>query len=233
MNPEHGPPSDAHARPPSGWSRARRVAASLSKRGRRATPSSSVSRRQEPSSSLPQYIGDWMLHCHLPHHMMNQMVSMVGPMTHAGEGLHAGMGMTQGMGMVTGGHALSEELGPGLGAGAGRSSYARAPDNPFGRPSTTCKRVPGPTQGARPRVQAGSRVPPRHVDADGRAGNQTRDARPSQRLDGGHDGHDGRWCELCPTNSTTRSRSSKLNSRNRKNSCDRNGRNAATQENAS
>ena len=29
--------------------------------------------------------GDWHLHCHLPHHMMNQMVSMVGPimMTHA------------------------------------------------------------------------------------------------------------------------------------------------------
>ncbi len=26
-----------------------------------------------------KYIGDWMLHCHLPHHMMNQMVSMVGP----------------------------------------------------------------------------------------------------------------------------------------------------------
>ncbi len=25
-------------------------------------------------------IGDWMLHCHLPHHMMNQMVTMVGPM---------------------------------------------------------------------------------------------------------------------------------------------------------
>jgi len=23
--------------------------------------------------------GDWMLHCHLPHHMMNQMVPMVGP----------------------------------------------------------------------------------------------------------------------------------------------------------
>ena len=27
--------------------------------------------------------GDWMLHCHLPHHMMNQMVSSVGPMTRA------------------------------------------------------------------------------------------------------------------------------------------------------
>ncbi len=25
--------------------------------------------------------GDWMLHCHLPHHMMNQMSSNVGPMT--------------------------------------------------------------------------------------------------------------------------------------------------------
>jgi FtsP/CotA-like multicopper oxidase with cupredoxin domain len=28
--------------------------------------------------------GDWMLHCHLPHHMMNQMVSNVGPMTRSG-----------------------------------------------------------------------------------------------------------------------------------------------------
>ena len=28
-----------------------------------------------------KYIGDWMLHCHLPHHMMNQMVSMVGPIS--------------------------------------------------------------------------------------------------------------------------------------------------------
>lgn len=36
-------------------------------------------------------IGDWMLHCHLPHHMMNQMVSMVGPMNHlahAGQSAH-------------------------------------------------------------------------------------------------------------------------------------------------
>ena len=27
-----------------------------------------------------KYPGDWMLHCHLPHHMMNHMVAMVGPM---------------------------------------------------------------------------------------------------------------------------------------------------------
>lgn len=29
-----------------------------------------------------KYVGDWMVHCHLPHHMMNQMVSMVGPISH-------------------------------------------------------------------------------------------------------------------------------------------------------
>ena len=28
-----------------------------------------------------RYTGDWMMHCHMPHHMMNQMVSMAGPMT--------------------------------------------------------------------------------------------------------------------------------------------------------
>jgi FtsP/CotA-like multicopper oxidase with cupredoxin domain len=33
------------------------------------------------------HVGDWMLHCHLPHHMMNQMVSMVGPF--AAESAHA------------------------------------------------------------------------------------------------------------------------------------------------
>ncbi|MBI3950878.1 MAG: copper oxidase [Acidobacteria bacterium] len=63
--------------------------------------------------------GDWMLHCHLPHHMMNQMVSMVGPMSHAGRGMHTGMGMEEGMGIVREDHALSEELGPSLGRGMG------------------------------------------------------------------------------------------------------------------
>ncbi len=36
-----------------------------------------------------KYVGDWMLHCHLPHHMMNQMVAMVGPVTHEAHGEHA------------------------------------------------------------------------------------------------------------------------------------------------
>ncbi len=37
-------------------------------------------------------VGDWMLHCHLPHHMMNQMVSTAGPLTRPGHGM-AGMDM--------------------------------------------------------------------------------------------------------------------------------------------
>jgi FtsP/CotA-like multicopper oxidase with cupredoxin domain len=32
-------------------------------------------------------VGDWMLHCHLPHHMMNQMASNVGPMTRIGQAM--------------------------------------------------------------------------------------------------------------------------------------------------
>ena len=46
--------------------------------------------------------GDWMFHCHLPHHMMNQMSSNVGPMTRMGLGMPAGVDMNTGMGMLTG-----------------------------------------------------------------------------------------------------------------------------------
>jgi FtsP/CotA-like multicopper oxidase with cupredoxin domain len=66
-----------------------------------------------------KYLGDWMLHCHLPHHMMNQMVSMVGPIHHGGHGMHTGAGMEEGMGMLRKGDALSEEFGPALGRGLG------------------------------------------------------------------------------------------------------------------
>lgn len=38
-----------------------------------------------------KYAGDWMVHCHMPHHGMNQMVSMVGPMMR--QGGMAGMNM--------------------------------------------------------------------------------------------------------------------------------------------
>src|SRR6202020_754381 len=54
--------------------------------------------------------GDWMLHCHLPHHMMNQMSSNVGPMTRR-PGMPAGLDMERGMGMLRQGSASSEENG--------------------------------------------------------------------------------------------------------------------------
>ena len=67
--------------------------------------------------------GDWMLHCHLPHHMMNQMSSNVGPMTRRMQ-MPAGEGMEQGMGMMRGGSPTSEENGPSLGRGMGVGSTA-------------------------------------------------------------------------------------------------------------
>jgi len=60
--------------------------------------------------------GDWMLHCHLPHHMMNQMVSMVGPLV---AGHQAGMRT----GSMEAGMGISEEraLSPGNGPAFGRT----------------------------------------------------------------------------------------------------------------
>ncbi|HSE97133.1 MAG TPA: multicopper oxidase domain-containing protein, partial [Blastocatellia bacterium] len=79
------------------------------------------------------YPGDWMLHCHLPHHMMNQMVSMVGPMAHVGHGMQTGKGMEEGMGMIRRGHALSEDLGPGMGRGMGMATREKEVSNMVGQ----------------------------------------------------------------------------------------------------
>jgi hypothetical protein len=64
--------------------------------------------------------GDWMIHCHLPHHMMNQMSSNVGKMTRTA-GMPAGGDMNTGMGMLQGipGAPLGEDYGPALGRGLG------------------------------------------------------------------------------------------------------------------
>jgi manganese oxidase len=70
-----------------------------------------------------KFPGDWILHCHLPHHMMNAMVSMVGPMAHGG-GMRTGAGMEEGMGMMRG-HALSRENGPAFGRGMGMAAEER------------------------------------------------------------------------------------------------------------
>jgi manganese oxidase len=100
---------------------------------------------------VAKYPGDWMLHCHLPHHMMNQMVSMVGPMAHGGS-LQTGKGMEEGMGIMKG-HALSEENAPGFGRGMGMTTaekpmspmVGRTPQNPGGGHGTGSgqRRVPG------------------------------------------------------------------------------------------
>ncbi len=64
--------------------------------------------------------GDWMIHCHLPHHMMNQMSSNVGKMTRIA-GMPAGGDMNTGMGMLKGtpGAPMGEDYGPTLGRGLG------------------------------------------------------------------------------------------------------------------
>ncbi len=68
--------------------------------------------------------GDWMLHCHLPHHMMNQMSSNVGKMTRPGSGMAAGVDMNTGMGMLQGtpGAPMGEDYGTSLGRGMGFGS---------------------------------------------------------------------------------------------------------------
>lgn len=71
--------------------------------------------------------GEWMLHCHLPHHMMNQMASTVGPMTET-HGLPVGVNMPESMGMAMEGPALSKEYGASLGRGMGLSSRLMAPE---------------------------------------------------------------------------------------------------------
>ena len=100
-------------------------------------------------------VGEWMLHCHLPHHMMNQMASMVGPMAHMGAGMHSGMGMEEGMGVVRQGQATSEQLGPSLGRATGITTFDRPTSNAVGQENQhqhmnqnqkqtgTEKRVPG------------------------------------------------------------------------------------------
>lgn len=69
--------------------------------------------------------GDWMLHCHLPHHMMNQMSSSVGPITRLGQGMQAGASMEEAMGMLRDGSATSRNKGPSLGRGMGVGATAQ------------------------------------------------------------------------------------------------------------
>lgn len=91
-------------------------------------------------------LGDWMLHCHLPHHMMNAMSSSVGPMTRR-PGMPMGEGMDEGMGMPTMGSPrspLSDEYGPSLGRGMGVGSTNDLPttNSPLS-PQQAAQAMPG------------------------------------------------------------------------------------------
>jgi hypothetical protein len=99
--------------------------------------------------------GDWHFHCHLPHHMMNQMASMVGPimMGHA-SGARPGT-MEAGMGIIEGG-ALGEAASPALGRtiGVGAEAERPVPNMPLaGNPQVTFMqpgRTTAPNQGLFP-----------------------------------------------------------------------------------
>src|SRR5579863_4953133 len=82
--------------------------------------------------------GNWMIHCHLPHHMMNQMSSMVGPLTRR-SGMAAGAGMEEGMGIIRGGNATGQENGPSLGRGVGSGStlQQRTTNGPLSQKTAT------------------------------------------------------------------------------------------------
>ena len=77
--------------------------------------------------------GDWHFHCHLPHHMMNQMASMVGPMMASAANTLRPGAMTNGMGIVTG-SATAESSGPAFGRtiGVGADTERPVANTPLG-----------------------------------------------------------------------------------------------------
>ncbi|HET6573370.1 MAG TPA: copper oxidase [Fimbriiglobus sp.] len=105
--------------------------------------------------------GDWMIHCHMFHHMMNHMTSMVGQMGH---GMPAGGDMANSMGMITRGPALSPEHGPHLGRGTGEQTGTEREvrnGSPLGRRETDPGyRVPGYPQDM---MDMHGMYPPGHV----------------------------------------------------------------------
>ncbi|MFT4111329.1 multicopper oxidase family protein [Silvibacterium sp.] len=90
--------------------------------------------------------GDWMLHCHLPHHMMNQMSSVAGKMTRTA-GIPASTDMDTAMGMPQGnaGAPTGDEYGPALGhglGGVGNDSNTATTNGPFS-PQMATQAMPG------------------------------------------------------------------------------------------
>jgi hypothetical protein len=99
--------------------------------------------------------GDWHFHCHLPHHMMNQMASMVGPTMMSHANMMRPGSMTSGLGIVEG-RATGESVGGAFGRdiNIGAGGDRAVPNMPLaGTPSPTFMqpgRVDGPNQGMFP-----------------------------------------------------------------------------------
>jgi manganese oxidase len=76
--------------------------------------------------------GDWHFHCHLPHHMMNQMTSMVGPIMMSHANMMRPGSMASGLGIVEG-RATGEGPAPAfgrdisIGAGGGEQPVPNLP----------------------------------------------------------------------------------------------------------
>ncbi len=145
--------------------------------------------------------GDWMLHCHLPHHMMNQMSSNVGSMTRR-PGMPAGVDMNTGMGMLQGtpGAPTGDDYGTSLGRGMGfgNDSDMETANGPLAQ-QKAMKAMPGmmARHGARHRAQRkhSAWLPAgclygRSRHGHGPNGRKAGELWPSARLERLHDGHD-------------------------------------------
>jgi manganese oxidase len=99
--------------------------------------------------------GDWHFHCHLPHHMMNQMASMVGPTMMSHANMMRPGSMASGLGIVEG-RATGESAGPAFGRdiNIGAGGDRAVPNMPLaGTPPATFMqpgRVDAPNQGMFP-----------------------------------------------------------------------------------
>ena len=141
-------------------------------------------------------LGDWMFHCHLPHHMMNQMSSNVGPMTRFGQGMQGGASMEEAMGMLRDGHATSENKAPSLGRGLGVGSttdMARS-NGPLTQSGTDKAMANMPENGSFNDAWHGSQRHARNEHARIAQEREPGSAFPARRLHGEpHDG-DGQGC---------------------------------------
>ncbi len=160
--------------------------------------------------------GDWMLHCHLPHHMMNQMSSTVGPLTRR-PGMPMGVSMENGMGMLDGtpGVPVGDDYGPSLGRGLGIGSTndQPTPNGPLSqeraKQAMATMLEPGNARyarwrnarhaarrgGASRKCQSSSRLPAGRFhggadDGHGQNGRQAGELWPAAGLERLHAGHD-------------------------------------------